>query len=134
MSKSIIKPKDKDIELATISNNNLSVPVIKEGFAETLIEPKETIAVTSSINKNLCPTIYFYGERMTNEKLFIPSQFPNLTKYNVKNKIDKNVKKVTFTDVDNKKTDKIEKISKRNKENKKNSVKKALKTNKTRKL
>jgi hypothetical protein len=62
------------------------------------------------------------------------SQFPNLTKYNVKNKIDKNVKKVTFTDVDNKKTDKIEKISKRNKENKKNSVKKALKTNKTRKL
>ena len=132
MNKSIIKSKGKDIELASMTNN-ISVPVIKEGFKESLIEPKETIALTSSINKNLCPTIYFYGERMTNEKLFIPSQFPNLTKHNIKNKAN-HIKKVTFTDVDNKKTDKNEKISKRNKENKKYSVKKALKTNKTRKL
>jgi hypothetical protein len=136
---------NQEIELATIHNtNNTNNPVLDQGFTESLIESKDPKSLTSSINKNLCPTIYFYGQRMMNEKLFIPSQFPNLTKHNIKTKIETETttkgkeKKVSFKEDTNKNNEKIknkrDKNKKdKNKENKKYTIKKTLTNNKTRK-
>ena len=51
----------------------------KTGFRETLVPNKNVSTGTINPNRKLCPQIFNIGKKVNN-KFFIPSQFPNLTK------------------------------------------------------
>jgi len=54
--------------------------IVGEGFVETIVRKREMgPSGPPRHNKTLCPSIFNTGNRV-NEKYFIPSQFPNLTK------------------------------------------------------
>jgi hypothetical protein len=51
----------------------------KTGFSETIVPKKNVSTVPIKSNTNQCPQIFVIGKKVNN-KFFIPSQFPNLTK------------------------------------------------------
>jgi hypothetical protein len=63
------------------SNNNLSSGNQKNrrGFTETIVRKGNIPIGPQRPNLTLCPTLFNTGNRV-NEKYFIPSQFPNITK------------------------------------------------------
>lgn len=62
---------------------------IKTGFTETIIKSQEKTQVPKIPNLQLCPKILNTGTKINN-KYFIQSQFPNLTK--LKSKLDSKTK------------------------------------------
>ena len=65
-----------------MNRNSVSTPPIsniKTGFTETIIKSQEKSQVPKIPNLQLCPKILNTGTKINN-KYFIQSQFPNLTK------------------------------------------------------
>jgi hypothetical protein len=65
-----------------MNRNSVSTPLvsnIKTGFTETIIKSQQNTQVPKIQNSKLCPKILNTGIK-TNNKYFIQSQFPNLTK------------------------------------------------------
>jgi hypothetical protein len=72
--------------------NSVSTPPIsniKTGFTETIIKSQQKTQVPKIPNLQLCPKILNTGTKINN-KYFIQSQFPNLTK--LKSKLDSKTK------------------------------------------
>jgi hypothetical protein len=72
--------------------NSVSTPPIsniKTGFTETIIKSQQKTQVPKISNLQLCPKILNTGTKINN-KYFIQSQFPNLTK--LKSKLDSKTK------------------------------------------
>ena len=85
------------------------------GFRETLVPNKNVSTGTINPNRKLCPQIFNIGKKVNN-KFFIPSQFPNLTKKkslfkrerkHMKTK-NKNRKEISRTDISKKEISKKE--------------------------
>jgi hypothetical protein len=75
-----------------MNRNSVSTPLvsnIKTGFTETIIKSQQNTQSPKIQNLNLCPKILNTGTK-TNNKYFIQSQFPNLTK--IKSKLDSKTK------------------------------------------
>ena len=71
-----------------MNRNSVSTPLvsnIKTGFTETIIKSQQNTQTPKIQNSKLCPKILNTGTK-TNNKYFIQSQFPNLTKLKSNNK------------------------------------------------